>query len=69
MSRTVRVNGEDQAFAGACVIDLLHALGVDPTRRGVAVAVNGTVVPRARWTDAVVAGGDNIEIVRPLSGG
>ena len=69
MNQTIRVNGADQPFDGAHVIDLLHALGVDPARRGVAVAVNGTVVPRAHWTDATLAGGDDVEIVRPLSGG
>ena len=69
MTRTIRVNGADQAFGGAHVIDLLQALGVDPARRGVAVAVNGTVVPRAQWTAATLAGGDDVEIVRPLSGG
>jgi sulfur carrier protein len=69
MSRTIRVNGADQSFEGAHVIDLLRALGVDPARRGVAVAVNGTVVPRARWRDAMLSGGEDVEIVRPLSGG
>ena len=69
MSRTIRVNGADQSFEGAHVIDLLHALGVDPARRGVAVAVNGTVVPRARWGDLPLTGGEDVEIVRPLSGG
>ena len=51
------------------MIDLLRALGVDPARRGVAVAVNGTVVPRTRWSDAMLTGGEDVEIVRPLSGG
>ncbi len=69
MNRTIKVNGADQAFAGAHVIDLLQMLGIDPARRGVAVAINGTVVPRARWTDARLDGGDDVEIVRPLSGG
>lgn len=69
MTQTIRVNGEDRPLPGARLIDLLHALGVDPARRGVAVAVNGAVVPRARWTAATLTGGEDIEIVRPLAGG
>jgi sulfur carrier protein len=69
MTATIRVNGADQPLAGARVVDLLQALGIDPARRGVAVAINGTVAPRARWTEPLLAGGEEIEIVRPLQGG
>ncbi len=34
---------------GATVADLLADLGVEPQARGVAVAVDGEVVPRAEW--------------------
>jgi sulfur carrier protein len=66
---TVRVNGEDRPLAGARVVDVLKALGIDPQRRGIAVAINGTVAPRATWTAALLNGGEDVEIVRPLSGG
>jgi sulfur carrier protein len=69
MTATIRVNGEERPLPGARLIDLLAALGVDPGRRGVAVAVNGAVVPRARWTAATLSGGEEIDIVRPLQGG
>jgi sulfur carrier protein len=68
-TQTIRVNGEDRPLPGARLIDLLHTLGVDPARRGVAIAVNGAVVPRARWTAATLRGGEEIDIVRPLQGG
>ena len=41
----------------------------DVPARGVAVAVNGRVVPRAGWHEAALAPGDKIEIVRALPGG
>jgi sulfur carrier protein len=41
------VNGEPRERAGATVAELLADLGVDPAARGVAVAVDGEVVPRA----------------------
>ncbi|HUA55852.1 MAG TPA: sulfur carrier protein ThiS [Candidatus Sulfotelmatobacter sp.] len=69
MSATVRVNGATMALPSARLSDLLHALGVDPARRGVAIAVDGAVVPRTRWDAPLLAGGEEIDIVRPLQGG
>ncbi len=40
-----------------------------PSPRGVAVARNGEVVPRSRWTDVVVGPDDVIEIVTAAAGG
>lgn len=34
-----------------------------------AIAVNRRVVPRARWDEALLKDGDNIEIVTPRQGG
>jgi sulfur carrier protein len=45
------------------------ARGVEPTARFLAVAVNGSVVRRSQWSSKPLAPGDNIEIVRPFSGG
>jgi thiamine biosynthesis protein ThiS len=45
------------------------AQGVDATRRFVAVAVNGMVVPRQDWPNSRLAEGDEIEIVQPIKGG
>jgi sulfur carrier protein len=69
MSPKVRINGEERPLAGARVVDVLQALGIDPQRRGIAVAINGTVTPRATWTAALLSGGEDVEIVRPLQGG
>ncbi|MGE4219004.1 MAG: sulfur carrier protein ThiS [Alphaproteobacteria bacterium] len=73
MSETIRVNGETKPLAalhaGATIRDLLVAERIDPDARFVAVAVNGTVLPRRQWPSAAVAPGDDIEIVRPAPGG
>lgn len=68
MSATIRVNGEPRP-AAATVAALLAALGIDAGARGLAVAVNGEVVRRPAWDDAVLAAGDAVEIIRPLTGG
>ena len=49
--------------------ELLAALGVEPRARGVAVAVNGEVVPRSAWEDRRVADGDRVEALTAMQGG
>jgi sulfur carrier protein len=68
MSATIRVNGRDERLAAATVADLLRARGIERPR-GVAVAVNGAVVPARRWTEVALAAGDAVEIVKPFGGG
>ncbi|MGB6752009.1 MAG: sulfur carrier protein ThiS [Xanthobacteraceae bacterium] len=41
----------------------------DIAQRGVAVALNGAVVPRAAWRDTLLRTGDSVEIVRARQGG
>lgn len=76
----LRVNGRDQeAPAGWTVADLVAALAADPSdpsdpghpsqARLVAVERNGAIVPRARWRETPLAGGDRLEIVRFVQGG
>lgn len=40
-----------------------------PSPRGVAVAVNGEVVPKSRWASTRLTAGDRIEIVTAAAGG
>jgi len=68
MSATIRVNGRDERLAAATVAELLRARGIEKPR-GVAVAVNGAVVPARRWTEVALAPGDAVEIVKPFGGG
>jgi sulfur carrier protein len=68
MTAAIRVNGETQAFASMTVSALLEARGV-AEKRGLAVAVNGAVVPARLWSRTTLNPGDEIEIVRPFGGG
>ena len=65
----VRINGVEEELAVATVVELLVALGVDPTARFLAIAVNGIVVRRSEWPSRSLSRGDDVEIVRPFSGG
>ena len=63
------VNGERRCVAAADVRALLGALGLDPAGRGLAVARNGEIVPRAAWETTTLAPDDRIEIVGAVQGG
>lgn len=65
----LRINGIEEEIAVATIADLLAERGIDPATRFLAVAVNGALVRRAEWPLARLAAGDQIEIVRPFSGG
>jgi sulfur carrier protein len=54
---------------GATVADLLGDLGVEPQARGVAVAVDGEVVPRAEWQRRAVEPGARVEALTAMQGG
>ena len=67
---TVVVNGHPVILAeGARVADAAAAAGVSADRRGVAVAVNGEVVARARWHTERLSPDDRIEILSAIGGG
>lgn len=64
----VTVNGEDRSVAEDCSVDDLAAsLGVGPS--GVAVAVNGEVVPRSSWPATPLHDGDRVELLGAMQGG
>jgi sulfur carrier protein len=65
----IRVNGESETLVAATIEVLLAEKAVDTGQRGVAVALNGAVVPRAAWRDTPLKPGDNVEIVRARQGG
>ena len=54
---------------GATIAELLSALGVETQARGVAVALNGEVVPRGSWGERQVADGDRVEALTAMQGG
>ena len=65
----ISLNGAPHRFVGGNLIDLLAEQAIDLSKRGLAVAVNDAIVPRAEWATASLKSGDAVEIVRPHSGG
>ena len=66
---TIRVNGESEPLVAATLDELLAKKAGDTMQRGIAVALNGSVVPRAAWRDTALKPGDSVEIVRARQGG
>ena len=64
------LNGEPrEAPTGTTVAELIAAAGIEPERRGIAVAVDGEVVPRSEWETALLADGARIEVLQAVAGG
>ncbi len=66
---TIYLNGEPREGGGATIAELLVELGVEPAARGVAVAVDGEVVPRAEWEARTVNEGQRVEALSAMQGG
>jgi sulfur carrier protein len=67
---TIRVNGENEPLGAQRTLDaLLAEKTADTLQRGIAVALNGAVVPRAAWRETLLRAGDSVEIVRARQGG
>jgi sulfur carrier protein len=65
----IRLNGSEQTVTVATLAELIEEQALETAQRGIAVAVNGAVVPRAAWPQTPLHSGDNIEIVRARQGG
>jgi len=64
------VNGKSAEVEDSNVVaDLLRGFGISADGDGVAVAVNGYVVPKHEWASRRVRDGDAIEIIRAVQGG
>jgi sulfur carrier protein len=66
----ILLNGERTDLgAGETVLAALGHLGLQPQAPGVAVAVDGEVVPRTAWHSFALAEGARVEILTAMQGG
>ena len=66
----VVLNGESQELPdGATVESAVIATGAPAGGRGVAVALDGEVVPRAEWKTTAVREGQQVEVLHAVQGG
>ncbi len=64
------LNGEPaDVHAGETVVVALARLGLDADARGVAVAVDGEVVPRVAWRSFALGEDARVEVLTAMQGG
>jgi sulfur carrier protein len=65
----VTLNGEPRELGERATVETaVHAIGA-PDGRGVAVAVDGEVVPRGAWATTEVRDGQQVEVLHAVQGG
>ena len=62
------INGEARDVADGVTVEAL-VRGLSSESRGIAVAVDGEIVPRSEWASAAVAPGQSVEILNAVQGG
>jgi sulfur carrier protein len=66
----VVVNGQPlELDVGATVATVVESAREEPATRGIAVAVDGEVVPRGSWGRTTLSDGASVEIVVAVQGG
>jgi sulfur carrier protein len=66
----VLLNGmELELRDGARLVDAVAASGAPEDRRGVAVAVDGEVIPRGQWDFVKLTDGARVEVLQAVQGG
>jgi sulfur carrier protein len=67
---TIELNGERVELDEAATVSTIVARsGADVRRRGIAVAVDGEVVPRSAWDRTTLTDGQRVEVVGAIQGG
>jgi len=66
----ILLNGQgSDVRAGETVAAVLQRLGLEVDARGVAVAVDGEVVPRGRWESLMLGEDSRVEVLTAMQGG
>jgi sulfur carrier protein len=66
----IELNGREVEIAdGATVADAARAAGIEPGRRGIAIALDGEVVPGGMLAETALAAGQRVEVVEAIGGG
>ena len=66
----ILLNGEARELPSATTVAAaVEATGAESTSRGLAVAVDGDVLPQGEWAETVLAEGQRVEVLRAVQGG
>jgi sulfur carrier protein len=66
----ILLNGQSSDVeAGESVAAVLRRMGLNPDARGIAVAVDGEVVPRGEWQSFALDDDARVEVLSAMQGG
>ena len=66
----ITLNGDARNVSdGLTICDLLSEMGLGPSRKGIAVALDAEVVHRDEWATTRLAAGDRVDIIHVVQGG
>jgi sulfur carrier protein len=65
----ITINGERRELGDEATIEAAVRAAGAPDGRGVAVALDGEVVPRGEWATTEVQDGQEVEVLRAVQGG
>jgi sulfur carrier protein len=66
----VVLNGESRELPeDSTVVHAVSLTGASEVERGIAVAVDGEVVPRGEWEGRILSEGESVEVVHAVQGG
>lgn len=66
----IRYNGKESLVEGAAtLLDVLKTQQISTESRGIAVAMNESVVPRRLWEERYLSEGDRVEVIHAVQGG
>ncbi|MEO8513332.1 MAG: sulfur carrier protein ThiS [Ignavibacteria bacterium] len=66
----IKLNGEDLSLGeNISLFDFVLLKSNNTEPKGVAVALNETIVPKSKWKDTMINENDNVEIVHAVQGG
>ena len=63
------LNGRGVETTALYLHKLLQEQGLQPESKGIAVAINGEIVPRSEWATTELGNGDAIEMITAMQGG
>jgi sulfur carrier protein len=69
MSADLNVNGAPAPLPSPATVGALVGAMTGNGGRGIAVALNGEVVPRSAWDDTHLEPGDRVEVLTAAQGG
>jgi sulfur carrier protein len=65
----ITINGKRRELGDDATIEAAVRVAGAPDGRGVAVALDGEVVPRGEWATTEVQDGQQVEVLRAVQGG